>query len=476
MFVTLVGRTALRRPWLAALSVAFVAAVLAIIFEMAWKPAASPAGRVVNASDEIEHAEDSVMHVEGVHPRAGGLPRVTSQPGSVHAFEYADLYAKVSGYVVKQNVDIGDYVHEGQVLAEIDSPELRKELERDQALLEQSRAHVIQMKSRVAAAVAERQAAEASVAQAQAEIKRDEARRDFQFKQFHRIQDLFRLKSIDERLVDEKEDDYHAAEAAVEASRAKVATQQAQVISAQAKIEQAKADVVDAEAEVRVAEAALDKAKVFVAYLQLIAPYDAVITHRGFHRGDFIKSADQGALAPMYSIARTDVMRIVSQVPDRDVPYTNPGDPAEVEIDALPGTKFEGKVSRIARVEDARVRSMRVEIDLPNPEDLLRAGMYGRATIQLQEGARGAVLIPSSCLTGSARNGVAAVYVARDGVAYRTEVAVGSDNGVNVEVLKGLTTADIVITNNNGSIHDRTPVEVALANSLAPAALPTAGH
>ena len=76
-------------------------------------------------------------------------------------------------------------------------------------------------------------------------------------------------------------------------------------------------------------------------------------------------------------------MRVVVRVPDRDVVLANAGDPAELAVDALEGRTFRGTVARVAESEEHQTRTMRVEIDLPNPDGVLREGMYGRATIKL---------------------------------------------------------------------------------------------
>ncbi|MBS0208362.1 MAG: efflux RND transporter periplasmic adaptor subunit [Planctomycetes bacterium] len=427
-------------------------------------PLHTPAAHAQAARDSAgEPLSSETIRIDAVHPKAGGLPRVTTQPGSVHAFDFADLYTKVSGYLAQQNVDIGDTVRAGQVLAVLDSPELLKEVERAAASVERAKAQVRQMQARVVSAQADHKAVEAAVVQAQADVQRDLARESFHGKQFKRISELFDLKSIDEKLVDEKEDQFRAAEAAVAASQASLATHRAQVVAAAAKIDQALADVADAEAEVRVAAANLGRAQVMFDYLKIVSPYDGVITFRGYHRGDFIKAADQGVSQPVVSVARVDLMRVIVPIPDRDVPYAEPGDGVFVEIDALPGRKFTGKLSRIAVIEDDKTRNMRAEVDLPNTERVLRGGMYGRVTIELQPAAPAAVQIPSSCLVGGVRDGQGAVFVVRDGKARKTPIQVGTDNGIAVEVLGGLTVKDLVVASNSGAIQDGTPVDATHA-------------
>lgn len=107
---------------------------------------------------------DSVR-VEAVHPTAGNIERQTIQPGSVIAYESADLFAKVSGYLKTQAVDIGSRVKEGDVLCEIYAPELVKKVQEDQATVDQAKAQVMQARAHIVSAEADRDAAEAAVQQ-----------------------------------------------------------------------------------------------------------------------------------------------------------------------------------------------------------------------------------------------------------------------------------------------------------------------
>ncbi|HEX4131029.1 MAG TPA: efflux RND transporter periplasmic adaptor subunit [Pirellulales bacterium] len=418
--------------------------------------------RLARANDG-EESGDMRLRVDVVTPEKGGLPRTTTQPGSVHVFEAAELFAKVSGYLKEQHVDIGDRVKQGEVLATLDVPELVEAQSRAAAEVDQARAQVSQAEAQIRAAQADFEAAQATVTQTRAEMGRSQAYAVFREKQYERVKHLFDLKSIDERLVDEKDDERQAAHAAELAAQAAIVTSQAQQVSAGAKIERAKADLVDAQAKVRVAEAALRQATVLVDYTQIVSPYDGVITKRTFHRGDFIRAPQEGGSQALLVVQRTDVLRVVVQVPDTDVPYVNPGDRAIIKIDALPGIKFEGKVSRTADSEDPLTRSMRTEIDLPNPKNLLRSGMYGQVTIELEPGSGAAMTIPSECLVGKVAAGTGAVFVARDGRAVRTQVAVGKDNGIRVEVLNGLSPTDQVIVSSQGALTDGMPVAVGPA-------------
>jgi RND family efflux transporter MFP subunit len=418
--------------------------------------------------------------VEVVHPKQGGIIRKCVQPGTIEPIESADLFAKVSGFLKTQTVDIGDHVKKGQVLATISVPEYEKQVERDAAKVKHAKATVEQMKARLEGAKAEAKAAESQVELAKADISSKTAFRSFRQKQFNRFKELIGKEAIDMRLVDEKEDQYEAAVSAEAAAKAQVVTSQLQAAAARTKIAQAQADLDEAQAEVAVAQAELDKSQVLVDYMTIKSPYTGIVTRRNFFPGDFIRDAAGGSNhTPLLSVEQTDKVRVVVQVPDRDVPYVSEGDTAEIQIDALPGRTFKDKVSRWASAEDPSTRTMRTEIDLPNPPSTahpngeLNRGMYGRVTLTLEQGDPNALRIPSAALVGKSEDGNASVRVIRNGHAVLVPIKINTDNGIEAEVASGLTANDQVVVQTHGAVDDKTPVQVQMAAS---AEAPKPGH
>ncbi len=194
-------------------------------------------------------------------------------------------------------------------------------------------------------------------------------------------------------------------------------------------------------------------------YATIRAPFSGAISERNFFAGDFIRAAESQAQLPLLSLHATDRLRAVVQVPDRDVPYATPGDPAVVQIDALPGRRFKAKISRIAKFESSESRTMRAEIDLDNEDDELRVGMYGKATLHLQD-IPDTLLLSSQCLIERTQKGKAAVFVVHDGRLHKVNVHVGADNGVDTEILGGLTTADAVVFRPGSELRDGDQVSV----------------
>jgi len=392
--------------------------------------------------------QKTTLPVEVVKPSKGGLPRKMIQTGTLEAFETADLVSRVSGYLKKTHVNIGDRVTRGQVLAEIDAPELIKDVERQEAVLQQAKNRELQARARVDAVQAERAAAKGTVRQAEADVLCQLAERSFRQKELDRYRTLVSKEAIEERLFDEKQHLWEAAKAKEEYARASLTIAEAELLALDTRIEQAKADLLVAKADVRVASADLDRAELMARYLKIVAPFSGTITERNCDIGTFVHTASNGKGRPLFRLARTDRMRIVIDVADPNVPFVRPGIPAMVAIDSLGGETYTGTISRISRQQDPRTRTMRAEIDLPNPNDKLTSGMYGAVTL-LTPSPSDAVTIPTDCFMGRASNGRARLMVVEDGRCQLRTVGLGHRQGERVEVLWNLAPSEFVVLAKN---------------------------
>jgi RND family efflux transporter MFP subunit len=404
----------------------------------------SPSGKSADEADQdLNHSVSGIV-VEVIHPIQGGMDRISTQPGTVQAYYYSPLLAYVSGYLKYQHVDIGDHVKKGQVLAIIDVPDLEAQVKRNKAALEQAKVRVIQMVAHKDSAAADLEAAKAAVPQAEATAKSAAAMLRFREKQFKRMKELFKLESIDERLVDEKYELRDVARESEVSAIAAVATSKAKEAAARARLKRAEADIKAAQAEVEVAKADLQKSEVMKDFATITSPYDGVITQRSRYPGSFVRAATEGGdHTPLLTVEQIDKVKVIVQIPDRDVPFTDIGDPAIIELDALPGKILQGKVSRKADSEDHETRLMRVEIDLDNPDGKIAPGMFGKATILLEKSH--GLSVPSSCLVGKVAGGKGSVYVVRDNHAHLVPVEIGGDDGLHVAIVRGLRSSDKVI-------------------------------
>jgi RND family efflux transporter MFP subunit len=411
----------------------------------------------------ISEALGRLTRVVVVKPLRGGMERVTDQPGTIRAFEYAGIYPKISGFIKTRYVDRGDRVNKGDLLIEIYDPERDVAVLQAQAVLDHTRAREKQAETSVKAAKAAVQVAAAK--QAEAEAVAEEKRYDEVWHkiQYDRIFALRERDAIEGKLVDQRREEWNASRASVQAAAAGVRTAAEALLEARAKVEQAEADVKEAQAQIQVRAAELELAKVFQQYTQIRSPYTGVVTFRGeaVHPGAFVRSATEGQGEPLLTVARTDKMRTIILVPDRDVPYCKAGLPATIQLDALGGRVFTGTVSLTAESEDVNDRNMRVEVDLDNPDGVLKDGYFGRAVILLEKVVKN-LTIPSSCLIERNGRGDASVLVVKNGEVHRVKLRVGIDNGLRVEVIKGLEEGDLVILQPDESMADGTKVQVEI--------------
>lgn len=422
-----------------------------------------------HAEHEQSHA-DTLPSVLVSRPLPGGVEHVSVQPGTIHAWEYQDIFANVSGYLVKQNVDIGDRVKKGQLLAEIDAPELLKEAELAAAQVNHAEAKVKQARAHVDAAKAELHATRQLITQRQAEKLSAESFFDFRTKQHSRIRELARSNSVDQRLVDEEFEKLESARSAKDAAEAAVRTAEADAQSKEAHVLEVEADLKAYDANLSVSQASLAKAEVYVDFTKIRSYYDGIISRRNFHNGDYVRTAQQGTTLPLLTVQRTDLMRVIVQVPDTDVAETQPGDPVNMRIVTLPTMVFKDlRVSRIANSQDDRSRTMRIEVDVPNPDGIIRHGMYAEVTIATSPASSKAFRVPSSCVRYE--EGVPpSLQVIRGAKVVRQTVTVGQDDGDVAEIVAGLQPDDLVV--HEGIVPDGAtlrPSQIHLMNRRPPA-------
>src|SRR5260370_17711085 len=268
---------------------------------------------------------ETVAMVMVVEPVAKPAVLSMTLAASVEGLEQATLYAKVSGYVQWIRVDKGDYVRKGDVLALLEVPEVDKQY----------------------------QSALASFQQAQAEEERAQAETS--------------LKQVTyKRLGDGRQ------------SKPDVLPQQ-EVDAAHAAYEVAQSDAKLAKAKVDLAPAAIGRLEALRQFAKITAPYDGVITARFVDPGALIQQGTNSTGTPVLTIASMDTVRVYIYVPETDVSYVDHGKPAMVLLNAVPGKGFSGKITRFANAVDPQTRTMKTDIDLPNPGHPISPAMYATA-------------------------------------------------------------------------------------------------
>jgi HlyD family secretion protein len=380
------------------------------------------------------------------HPARKTLTLNTVQPASIEAFEETPLYSKLAGYVDTIQVDIGDRVPKDQVLAKLWIPELTDARNQQQALVEQAQADIDQADAAIVAAQAGVGTAEAQVAAERAGLTRANAQFERWKSESDRVTRLVSTGVVTQKLADESMNEFRAAEGSLAEAQAAIASTQALLAQAQANVKKAEADRGAAAARVKVAQAALAQAETMLNYTQIKAPYDGVITQRHVDTRHYVHPAGGGQSQPLLVIAHTDTVRVFAVIPETEAELVttgaDAGDPVKVTVQALGNRTFDGRVTRTAWSLDPTNRSLKVEIDLPNPDGVLRPGMYATIQLRLDE-APDALTVPNAAIVRE--NAEAFLCVVQDGVIDRRKVELGLRVGDDVQVRSGVTEQDQIV-------------------------------
>jgi len=330
-------------------------------------------------------------------------------PGEIRGWYSSTIYARVSGYVAKWIVDIGDRVKKDQVLATIDTPELDAQLDAGQAQLVAS----------------------------EAEVKVKEAEVDFAKTTYDRWQGSPK-GSVSDQEREEKKARYAVSVAQLNAARARVTLDQANV----------------------------SRLTFLTRFKQVVAPYEGVITERRVDIGDLVTAGSTAATTPLYEIAQSEKVRVFADVPQIATSEVGEGTPVRVTAKEYPNRKFEGKITATSKSIDLKARTLRVEVDLSNDDLALLPGMYVQAAFHLK--TTSFVQVPASALIFRAAGPQVAVIDGNATVKFQ-DVTIARDNGAFVEIASGLSAGDQVALNISNQIANGDRVTVRADTKTAAA-------
>ena len=331
--------------------------------------------------------------------KPGDPTMLVSLPGTTSAFATANIFARASGYVGKRNVDIGDPVKQGQVLAEITAPEVDHQIAQAQATLEQS----------------------------EAALRQQQANADLANTTWGRDKPLVDKGWVTAQQGDVDRQNLQAQQAAVGVAQSNVAAQQAQI---------------------KVLQQAKD-------YLTVQAPFDGVVTRRNIDVGSLVQ-ADATSGTFMFTVMQTNVIRTQVYVPQDQAFGVAPGVEAVIRVPEIPAHGFPGKVTRMADALDPLTRTLLTEIDVPNPDGALPPGVY--CTVELHIPRKTPSLtVPADAIIFDAEGlHVAAI---ENGIVHMRKVTIARDLGTQVEVTDGLKDGDQVILNPSVNLAEGSKVE-----------------
>lgn len=357
---------------------------------------------------------DSSQSVSADAPATAAVVKVKRTPlsntlsiaGEFLPYQEVELHAKVSGYIRNINVDIGDRVHKGQILANLEVPEL----------------------------VAQEQAASAGVRHSQEEIFRaenDVVRAESDHAALHAA--ATRLKQASETrpgLIAEQElDDATAKDR-----------------SSQAQVDAAKSALSASRQQLQVSQADQQHYAAMSDYSRITAPFDGVVTWRYADTGSLIQAGTSNSNSmPVVKLSQVDVLRLRLPVPESLAASVHDGEPADIRVKAT-NKRFSGKIIRFTDSLDRSTRTMQVEVDVPNKDYKLTPGMYAEVSLRVQNDPN-ALTLPLQAINRDENKTTVLLVNVHNHVEQR-EIQTGIEGPDRIQVVSGLNEGDQVIVGN----------------------------
>jgi len=349
----------------------------------------------------------AVPNVAVISPKAGPAIQTLILPGTVQAWYEAPMYARVSGYLKKWYYDYGARVKKGDVLAEIETPDLDAEL----------------------------LAAKAKLNSAEAVVNVREAELQFAESTYKRWKDSPKgVVSVQE--TESKQADYSSAMARFNSAKAEAAADQG----------------------------AVDRLNALEGFKQIVAPFDGVVTARETDIGALINVGSGTGVGPeLFRMADVSKMRIYVQVPQQQSAGIAPGQEADLRLPQYPDKVFKATVATTSNAINPQARTLLVELHAENPDGVLQPGAYAQVEFKLPTNPN-VLRIPTSALLFREQGLQIATLGPGDKVELKS-VKLGRNLGADVEVVSGLSASDRVINSPPDSLAAGDLVHVAGAQS-----------
>lgn len=209
------------------------------------------------------------------------------------------------------------------------------------------------------------------------------------------------------------------------------------------------------------AKAAYEQLLAMQSYEVIRAETDGIVTARYVDPGALIPEVTSpGASTPIVELATLHPLRIYADVPQDIAAFVRDGDPATVAVTEYPGRTFRGTVTRHPQALAPDTRTMRVEVDLPNSDSALYPGMYATLVLNVSS-SDNAPQVPDDALIF--RGGATYVPVVQNNRIHLVKVALGNDNGSNVQIASGLSASNLIAVNVGEGVEEGEPVQPVMA-------------
>ncbi len=372
----------------------------------AWMTSHLCAG-IVACKPGHQHSSTSAAELPSARVAAamrGDIAHTLSLAGQFQPYQVVDVHPKVTGFMVKINVDIGDRVHKGETLAVLEVPELNAQLK---------------------GTVFEVERAKDDLLRAQNEIKRDEAIHAALHVDYERL--LETSKAQPGLIAQQELDDAESKD-----------------LSSESQVDAAKAAAAAAQQHAEVAHTDQDRVQAMQNYTNVVAPLDGVIVWRYADTGALIQSGTNSNEQdiPIVRLSQSGLLRLRIPIPENEVQFVHIGDPMQVRVDAI-GRSFTGKIVRFTRDVNFETRTMETEIEVENQDLSISPGMYAHTEMQLGHEEK-VVTIPVEALVLKGNQEMVYLLDAGNHIRARN-VEVGLRGSRLVEIKSGLEPGDRVI-------------------------------
>jgi RND family efflux transporter MFP subunit len=366
------------------------------------------------AAERVDATAPSVSVARVVR---GDLEQVLTVSAEFRPFQEIDVHAKVAGYVQAMHVDVGDRVKAGQLLAVLEVPEMRDELQGNEAVVSRARE---------------------DINRAQADLERAQSTHEVAHLGAARLDGVMKARPnlVAQQDIDEATGRDRIAEA-------QVATAKATLASAQQQLQAAKANE--------------QHTRTLLDYAQITAPFAGVITHRYADTGAMIQAgtSSQTQAMSLVKLSQTNVLRLTIPVPESAVAQIHLGEPVSVTVASL-GKTFSGTVARFADQLDEQTRTMHTEVDVRNPDLQLVPGMYASAALTLAD-RRGVLVVPVQAVDRPTDGHASVMVVDASRTLQVRPVTLGLETPDRVEVVSGLRENDLVVLGNRTQLKAGSP-------------------
>jgi HlyD family secretion protein len=357
--------------------------------------------------------------------------------GDILPLLQVDLFPKVSGYLERIDVHIGDIVKQGQVIAQIDRTEFLQKVKEIEAKVAQAKANLSEL---------EAGSRPEELRQAEEAVKQAQSRFDNAKLQQERIEALFKRQVISKKEADTAEMEYTVAEAQLAASQ-----QNLKLVR-----EGARQEVRDATlAKLKEMEAVLEQERTRLKDTKIVAPFRGEISRKYVDAGAFVSPSSPST--PLVNLVHTETLKVIANVLEKDIPLLKAGLKTKVRVESYPGRIFEGRVEKINSVLDLSTRTLQAEVYIPNSDRSLKPGMFANVEVVLLEKPQTLVIPREAILEAGSEM---SVFVVEGKQAVRRPITIGYEQDRMVEVLRGLNEGDQVVIKGQQLIKDGSSIRV----------------